>query len=172
MLRHAVHARLPAVFSCLQTVVTLVSVKSFLLVAWVLAGLLLSGLAGLAGPAASFSKVHVGKANSIIQVQMGGKVPPAVVGIFSTNVIGMEGQKSLVWRHAGGTRIEQSHEMIVHVAHAVTLEAELSGQVQEDILDLLLCARNLSLSSPSWVRLARPLPSRKGVRVVHAVYRS
>jgi hypothetical protein len=61
--------------------------------------------------------------------------------------------------------------MIVHVPHAVTLETELGSKVEKDVLNLLLCARNLCFCGPCWVWLTGALASRERVRVVHAVDR-
>lgn len=135
VLGHLVHAGLPAVFSSLQAVVALHALQSLLLVLRV--GLL-RGLAGLASPPVGLSELHVGKSNRVIEIKMSSKVPAAVVGVLTSDVVGMEREKSLVGRHAGSTGVEQGHQVVEHVAHAVTLETELSCQVEEDVFDLLL----------------------------------
>ena len=91
------------------------------------------------------AELHVGKSNRVVQIKVGGKVPLAVVGVVAADVVGVKGEESLVGRHARCTRIEQSHQVIEHVAHAVTLETELGGQIEEDVFDLLLGERNLSV---------------------------
>jgi len=82
------------------------------------------------------------------------KVPATVVGVVTTDVVGVERQKSLVGRHTRSTRIEQGHEVVEHVSHAVTLETEFGCQVEENVLNLLLRQRDLGVGGPGRVRLS------------------
>ena len=133
MLRHPVHTSLPTEFSRLQRVVTLQLLKDFgFVLGLVTLGLLLGALQ------AALLALEVGETDGIIQIQMGSEIPLAVVCVVATNVIGMERKKGLVGGHAGSAGVEKRHEMVVHVAHAVTLETKLCAQIQEDILHLLL----------------------------------
>jgi hypothetical protein len=69
---------------------------------------------------------------------VGSEIPFSVISIIASNIISVKREESLVWGHPGSSRVEESHQMIVHVAHAVTLETELCGEIQEDVLYLLL----------------------------------
>jgi hypothetical protein len=117
------------------------------------------------------AKLHVGETNGIVEIEVSGKVPLAVVGIFATNVIGVKRKERLIRGHARCTRIKQNHQVIEHVAHAVTLETELGGQIKEDVLNLLLGERNLSIRRPSRVGLSRSLACGECVSVLGAVDR-
>ena len=111
-----------------------------------------AGLAG--GFAREPSDAVVGLADRVVEVELGGKVPLAVVGVLAADVVGVEGQQGLVRGHAGRARVELDHEVIVHVAHRVALEAKLVGEVDEDVLDLFFTERDLRLVGPRRVRLA------------------
>ena len=93
-------------------------------------------------------------ADSVVEVELGGKVPLAVVGVFATDVVGVQGQQGLLWAHTTSSRVEQNHEVIKHIAHVITLETEFVGEVDKDVLDLFLRKRNLHIHGPSRVWLA------------------
>ena len=164
VLRHAVHARLPAILGRLEAAVALEGLERLLDVGGLVAGrillLLAGGLPGLAGTTGGLAELHVGEADGVIEIKVGGEVPLAVIGVLAADVVGVQGQQGLIGGHAGGAGIEQGHEMIEHVAHAVALEAELGRQVHEDVLDLLLGEGNLGLGGPGRVWFARPLTGR------------
>lgn len=172
MLGHAVHARFPPVFGCLQTVVSLESLQGFLFVLRVLFRGLGCSSAGFPRLPIALTELHVGKTNCIIEIEMSSEIPAAVIGVVATDVVGMDGEKCLVWRHTRGTRVQHSHHVIIHVSHAVSLETELVHQIQEDILELLLRERDLGVRCPRRVRLTRTLAGGKSVAVVHSVDRS
>jgi hypothetical protein len=47
--------------------------------------------------------------DSIVEVELSSKVPLAVVGVLTTDIISMESDKGLVWGHAGSPRVEKMH---------------------------------------------------------------
>jgi hypothetical protein len=51
-------------------------------------------------------------AHSIIKVKLCGKVPFSVVGIVTTDVVGMEGEEGLVRGHAGCPTIQEMHQEV------------------------------------------------------------
>jgi hypothetical protein len=138
MLRHPIHASFPAVFGGFETVVAFKLFQGLLLILRVQSLLLLCSPTGLSRSAVSFPKLHVGKTNGIIQIKVGSEIPFSVIGIIASNIISVEREESLVWGHPGSSRVEESHQMIVHVPHAVTLEAKLCSEIQEDVLYFLL----------------------------------
>ena len=93
-------------------------------------------------------------ADSIVQVELGGEVPLAVVGVFATDVVRVQGQQGLLWAHTTSSRVEQNHEVIKHIAHVIPLETELVGEVDKDVFDLFFRKRNLHIHGPSRVWLA------------------
>src|SRR5690606_14561498 len=126
MLRHAVHFSLPSVFCCFQAIVALQILEALL--RGVLVLLILFGCcASLHCSPASFAELHVCESNSIIQVQLCCKVPFSVIGVLTSNIVGMQRKKSLIGSHSRGARIEQNHEMVVHIPHRITLESEFVG---------------------------------------------
>ena len=159
VLRHAVHARFPAILGGFQAVVALESAQSFLLIVRVLTSLSFGSFASFTSPAVSFAEFHVGKTNRIVEIEMSCEVPPSVVGILSTNVVRVQRQKSLVRGHTRSTRIQQCHQMVELVSHTVSLETELGSEIEEDFLDLLFRQGNLSVGGPCGIRLARALTS-------------
>ena len=86
VLRHAVHASLPSILRGLQTVIAFEILKSFCLVLLLLLSLLLALLLATAKGLA----ICIGKTYGIVEVEVGGKIPLAVVGIIATNVISMK----------------------------------------------------------------------------------
>ena len=70
---------------------------------------LIGGIASLLfillGLALSILCRRIGESDRVVEVKMGRKVPFAVVGIVATNIVGMKGKESLIWRHAGGSRV-------------------------------------------------------------------
>ena len=54
----------------------------------------------------------LGLADSVVEVELGGKVPFAVVGVLTADVVSVEGEKCLVRCHAGSPRIKKLHEEI------------------------------------------------------------
>lgn len=129
--------------------------------------------AGLARGLASESAyaARVGLADGVVEVELSGKVPLAVVGVLSSDVVGVEGEEGLVGRHARGARVELDHEVVVHVAHRIALESELVGEVDEDVLDLLLGEGDLLFVAPGGVGLAQAgvRPSMRRGRLVVGV---
>ena len=109
LLRHAVHARLPAELGSLQAIVAFQALQSLCLVLGVLIGFLLRGLASLARFPIGLAQLHVGEANRVVKIQMRGKVPSTIVRVFATNVVSMEREQGLVGRHAGGPGVELRH---------------------------------------------------------------
>jgi hypothetical protein len=61
--------------------------------------------------------------------------------------------------------------VVEHVSHAVTLETELGREVEENVLNLLLGERNLSIRGPGRVGLSRALSCGESIGVVHTVDR-
>jgi hypothetical protein len=86
--------------------------------------------------------------DSIVKIELGGKVPFSVVGVFTSNVVCVEGEKSLVGRHSRCSRVELDHEKVVDISGRVLLETEFIGKVDENILDLLLGERDVGLGRP------------------------
>ena len=164
VLWHAVHPRLPAELGSLEAVVALKVLQGLglgLLLCVVLPLLL------LLGPAEAGLGLRAREAaDGVVQVKVGGEVPLAVVGVVAADVVGVEGQQGLVRRHPGGPRVKQHHEVVIHVAHAIPLEAELGGQVNEDVLNLLLRERDLGVRGPRGVGFTGPLAPGQDVAVV------
>ena len=102
-------------------------------------------------------------ANGVVEVELGGKIPFTVVGIWTTNVIRMEGEESLICSHSGRSRVEELHSEIKlidmqmggekgdkrhqisaeiigthHIPLGVPLEAKLLGEIQKDVLDFFM----------------------------------
>lgn len=94
-------------------------------------------------------------ADGVVEVELGGEIPFAVVGVLTSDIVGVEGDESLGWRHTRRAGVELDHEMIVHVPHRVPLETEFVRQVDEDVLDLLLAQRDLTVARPCGVRFTQ-----------------
>jgi hypothetical protein len=47
--------------------------------------------------------------DGIVEIELGGKVPLAVVCVLATDVVRVKGEKGLIWRHAGRTAVEKLH---------------------------------------------------------------
>jgi len=90
VLGHPIHTRLPPILGGFQAVVAFQCLESLFLILGVLLSGLLGSLASLSGLAIGLAELHVGEANRIIQVQMGGEVPTAVVGIMTANIVGVQ----------------------------------------------------------------------------------
>ena len=93
--------------------------------------------------------------NSVVKIELGGKVPFTIVCVLTTNVISVEGEEGLIGRHAGGAgvqlvhqkvKLEEEHEggrgegckgVTDHVAHGIFLESKLVAEVKEDIFYFL-----------------------------------
>lgn len=83
VLRHAVHARLPAELGGFQRVVALEVLEGLGLVLGILLALLV-----LALPAQALA-LDVGEADGVVLVEVGGEIPLAVVRIVAANVVGV-----------------------------------------------------------------------------------
>jgi hypothetical protein len=111
-------------------------------------------------------------AYGVVEVKLGGKVPSAVVGVWTTNVVCVNGKEGIVWRHPRCPTVEKLHQKIElggvisrgkqrkgsggtnHVSHRISLEAKLLSEVKEDVFDFLFGERNLTIDRPGGVRLA------------------
>lgn len=51
-------------------------------------------------------------ADSIVEIELGGEIPLAIVCMLTADVVCMEGEEGLVWTHAGSFRVELLHEEI------------------------------------------------------------
>jgi hypothetical protein len=76
---------------------------------------LLRAVEGLRSFGASFDTLKALKArvirlpDSVVKVELGGKVPFAVISMLAADVISVKGQKGLVGGHAGSSRVEKLH---------------------------------------------------------------
>lgn len=93
--------------------------------------------------------------DGIVEVELRGKVPFSVVGVFTTDIVGVEGEKSLVGRHSRRSRIELDHEKVVDISGRVLLETEFVGEIDEDVLDLLLRQRDVGLGRPGGLAVSQ-----------------
>jgi len=50
--------------------------------------------------------------DSIVEIELCGEIPLAIVCMLAANVVCMEGEEGLVWTHAGSSRVELLHEEI------------------------------------------------------------
>jgi hypothetical protein len=54
----------------------------------------------------------LGVTDSIVEIELGGEIPLAIVCMLTANVVCMEGEEGLVWTHAGSSRVELLHEEV------------------------------------------------------------
>ena len=105
ILRHVVHGRPPSGGGRLERLLLSSS------------GLGLDILLSTPGNGSDSSETGVvGCTDGIVEIELSGKVPFSVVGVFTTNVIGVEGKESLIGRHSRSSRVELDHEEIVNVS--------------------------------------------------------
>ena len=90
VLRHPIHARFPAVLCRFQAVVAFQALQGLSLVLRVLVSLLLGCPTSLSSSSVRFSKLHVGETNGIIKIKVSCKIPASVIGIVTSNVIGVQ----------------------------------------------------------------------------------
>jgi len=59
----------------------------------------------------------LGLANGIVEIELSSKVPFAIISMLASNIIGVDGDKSLIRTHARCAGIEKVHQEIKHIAH-------------------------------------------------------
>ena len=64
---------------------------------------------GLDGSAEPSKGRALNLARDIVKVELGGEIPFTVVGIVTTDIVSMECEKCLIWRHSGCPRVEKLH---------------------------------------------------------------
>lgn len=57
--------------------------------------------------------------------------------MLSPYIVCMQSKERLVRRHTRGTRVEEVHGEVEHVAHGITLETKALRKIEENILYLL-----------------------------------
>jgi hypothetical protein len=61
----------------------------------------------------------LGGSDSVIEIELGGEVPLSVVGVLSTDVVGVKGEERLVGRHSRRSRVELDHEEVENVSRGI-----------------------------------------------------
>lgn len=54
----------------------------------------------------------LGLTNGVIEIELSSKVPLAVIGVLSTNVVGVDSEEGLVRAHSRSPRVQQLHEEV------------------------------------------------------------
>ncbi len=57
--------------------------------------------------------------DGVVEIELSGEIPFSVVGVLTTDVVGVESEESLVGRHTGRSRVELDHEEIKDVSRGV-----------------------------------------------------
>jgi hypothetical protein len=105
ILRHVVHGRPPSGGGRLERLLLSGS------------GLGLDILLSTPGNGSDSSETGVvGCTDGVVEIELSSKVPFSVVGVFTTNVVGVESEKSLIGRHSRCSRVELDHEEVVNVS--------------------------------------------------------
>jgi hypothetical protein len=73
--------------------------------------------------------------DGIIEIELSGKIPFAIVCVLTADVVGVQRQERLVGRHSGSSGVEKLHKEVEHVTHRVALKPEFLSQVEEDVFD-------------------------------------
>ncbi len=64
----------------------------------------------------------------VVEVELGRKIPLAVVGVLAADIVGVQGQEGLVGGHARGARVELDHEKVEDVARGVCDQGGQRGE--------------------------------------------